>query len=38
MHTTVESAHKKDVKACIKLFVEFLKELTPGKINKFNNK
>lgn len=38
MHTTVESAHKKDVKACIKLFVEFLKELTPEKINKFNNK
>ena len=38
MHTTVEMAHKKDVKSCIKLFVEFLKELTPEKINKFNNK
>jgi putative aminopeptidase FrvX len=31
-------AHKKDVKTCINLFVEFLKELTPEKINKFNNK
>lgn len=38
MHTTVEMAHKKDVKTCINLFVEFLKELTPEKINKFNNK
>ena len=37
MHTTVEMAHKKDVKACIKLFVEFLKELTPEKINQINN-
>lgn len=37
MHTTVECAHKKDVKTAIKLFVKFLKELTPGKINKFNN-
>jgi putative aminopeptidase FrvX len=32
MHTTVESAHKDDVKNCIKLFVEFLKALTPEKI------
>lgn len=38
MHTTVEFAHKKDVKNCIKLFVEFLKVLTPEKINKINNK
>ena len=37
MHTTVEMAHKKDVKNCIKLFVEFLKELTPQDINRFNN-
>jgi len=38
MHTTVEFAHKKDVKNCIKLFVAFLKALTPEKINKINNK
>ena len=38
MHTTVEMAHKKDVKYAIKLFIEFLKALTPEKINKFNNK
>ena len=38
MHTTVEMAHKKDVKSCIKLFVEFLKELTPEKINEINNR
>jgi len=37
MHTTVEMAHKKDVKICIKLFVEFLKALTPQKINEINN-
>lgn len=36
MHTTVEMAHKKDVKSCIKLFVEFLKELTPEKIDSIN--
>jgi len=36
MHTTVEMAHKKDVKNCIKLFVEFLKALTPEKINEIN--
>lgn len=36
MHTTVEMAHKKDVKNCIKLFVEFLKRLTPEKINEIN--
>jgi putative aminopeptidase FrvX len=38
MHTTVESAHKDDVKNCIKLFVEFLKALTPEKINEINNR
>jgi len=38
MHTTVESVHRRDVKYAIKLFVEFLKALTPEKINKFNNK
>ena len=38
MHTTIEMADKKDVKNCIKLFVEFLKVLTPGNINKINNK
>ena len=38
MHTTVEMAHKKDVKACIKLFVTFLKELTIEDIDKINNK
>ena len=37
MHTTVEMAHKKDVKTCIKLFVAFLKALTPEKIDKINN-
>ena len=36
MHTTVESCHKKDVKYAIKLFVEFLKALTPEKINAIN--
>jgi len=36
MHTTVECAHKKDVKYAIKLFVEFLKALTPNKINEIN--
>ena len=38
MHTTVEMAHKKDIKFAIKLFVAFLKELTPDKINKINNR
>ena len=38
MHTTIESAHKRDVKNCIKLFVEFLKALTPEKINEINNR
>jgi putative aminopeptidase FrvX len=36
MHTTVEMAHKKDIKNCINLFVEFLKALTPEKINEIN--
>ena len=38
MHTTIEMAHKKDVKNCIKLFVEFLKNLTPEDIDIINNK
>lgn len=38
MHTTVESAHKKDIKTAIKLFVEFLKALTPEKINAINKR
>ena len=38
MHTTVEMAHKEDVKNCIKLYVEFLKALTPEKIKEINNK
>ena len=38
MHTTVEMAHKKDVKAAIKLYVEFLKDLTPNQIEKINNR
>tara|TARA_R110000782_G_scaffold869_3_gene3115 strand:+ start:5752 stop:6822 length:1071 start_codon:yes stop_codon:yes gene_type:complete len=38
MHTTVEMANRKDVKAAIELFIKFLQELTPKKINKINNK
>lgn len=38
MHTTVEAAHKKDVKYAIKLFVAFLKTLTPEKIDEINNR
>lgn len=38
MHTTVEMANKKDVKNCINLFVEFLKALTPEKIDEINNR
>ena len=38
MHTTIEMADKKDVKTAIKLFVAFLKALTPEKINEINNK
>jgi putative aminopeptidase FrvX len=38
MHTTVEMAHKKDVKNCIKLFIEFLSNLTPEKIDSINNR
>ncbi|MDC0008747.1 M20/M25/M40 family metallo-hydrolase [bacterium] len=37
MHSTVEMAHKEDVEACIELYIEFLKALTPEKINKINN-
>ena len=36
MHTTCECAHRQDVKYAIKLFVEFLKALTPEKINEIN--
>jgi tetrahedral aminopeptidase len=36
MHTTVEMTHKKDVKYAIKLYVEFLKALTPEKIDSIN--
>jgi putative aminopeptidase FrvX len=38
MHTTVESAHKKDVEWAIDMFVDFLKELTPKMINKINGR
>ena len=38
MHTTVEMAHKKDVKYAIKLYVEFLKALTPEKILSINKR
>jgi len=38
MHSTVEMAAKKDVKRAIKIFVEFLLELTPDKINALNNR
>lgn len=38
MHTTVECAHRQDVKYAIKLFVEFLKALTPEKIDSINNR
>jgi putative aminopeptidase FrvX len=38
MHTTVESAHKKDIKNCIKLYVEFLKQLTPDMIDTINKR
>ena len=38
MHTTVEMAYNKDVKAAIKLYVEFLKDLTPNQIEKINNR
>jgi putative aminopeptidase FrvX len=36
MHTTCEMAHRRDVKYAIKLFVEFLKALTPEKIDAIN--
>ena len=38
MHSTCEMVHKKDVKYAIRLFVEFLKVLTPAKIKEINNK
>ena len=38
MHTTVEMAHKDDVENCIKLFVTFLENLTPEKIDEINNR
>jgi putative aminopeptidase FrvX len=37
MHTTVEMAHKKDVKVAIELFYEFLTGLTPEWIKNVNN-
>jgi putative aminopeptidase FrvX len=36
MHTTCEMAAKKDVKSAIKLYVAFLKALTPEKIDSIN--
>ena len=38
MHSTVEMAHKEDVETCIELYIEFLKALTPEKIDEINNK
>lgn len=38
MHTTVEMAHVSDVETCIDMFVLFLKELTPEKIDEINNR
>ena len=38
MHTTVEMAHKNDVESAINLYVEFLKALTPEKIDDINNR
>lgn len=38
MHTTVEMAHKKDVANAIKLYVKFLQELTPEKIDQINKR
>jgi putative aminopeptidase FrvX len=37
MHTTVEMAHKDDVKACIDLFVETLLSITPEWIEDVKN-
>lgn len=37
MHTTVEMAHKKDVKQAIKLYVEVLKQINPDTINDIHN-
>lgn len=36
MHTTCEMAHKQDVENCIKLFVEFLKNINPEWIDIIN--
>jgi putative aminopeptidase FrvX len=38
MHTTTEMVHKQDVETCINLYVEFLKQLTPVKIDEINNR
>ena len=38
MHTTVEMAHKDDVETCIELYIEFLKALTPEKIDEINKR
>ena len=37
MHSTVEMAHRNDVKNAIKLMYEYIIGLTPGKIDKINN-
>lgn len=37
MHSTVEMAHKEDVESTIELYIAFLKELTPEKIDEINN-
>ena len=38
MHSTVEMAHKDDVEYCIELYIEFLKALTPEKIDEINKR
>ena len=38
MHSTVEMAHKDDVETCIELYIEFLKALTPEKIDEINKR
>jgi putative aminopeptidase FrvX len=37
MHTTVEMVHKDDVENCIKLYIEFLKDIDPVWIDRINN-
>ena len=38
MHSTVEMAHKEDVELTIQLYIEFLKALTPEKIDEINKR